>query len=275
VTTRRFLITAAIAATTVALTGCATFTENDVVASVGGAELTEDDVIELADPLMEQLGTDDLELPAQPIREYVANFVVSELLAAELEALGVEAPAGTTEDAIAANTLREHSENLAIAWTSLDPNLLADDLVRTVYEQGADESGVVCAAHILLDDRDEADRILSRLEDGGDFADLAAAYSTGPSGPNGGVLPCLPPADFAAQYIPEFADAALAAEIGVPVGPVESQFGFHIIRLVPSDEMPLEAVVPVRVRTLEDRYDISVDPRYGEWDPVFLIAPVG
>ena len=80
--TRRFLITAAIAATTVALSGCATFTENSVVATVEGAELTEDDMLDLSAQLRQDLGLEAHEMPAQPIREYVAAFVVSEVLAA-------------------------------------------------------------------------------------------------------------------------------------------------------------------------------------------------
>lgn len=269
-TTRRFLITAAIAAT-VALTGCTTFTQNDVVASVGDAELTESDLRDIAADLL----VDGDELAGSDARSFVSAFVTTELLAADLDALGVDAPTADTGGASAGDALRTRYEATIIAWTSLDTDVLIDDAVRSLYEQGAEASGVVCAAHILVDDRAEAERILGRLDDGADFTKLAAAYSTDSTATLGGALPCMPPAEFDATFIPEFTEAVVDAEIGVPVGPVETEFGFHIIRLLPTDELPADAAVPLRVRTLDDRFDLSVDPRYGEWNPEFLIAPVG
>ena len=96
----------------------------------------------------------------------------------------------------------------------------------------------MCSSHILVETEAEADAILDRLEGGADFAELAASESidTG-SGANGGALPCDLTSNFEAAYVPEFVEAALAAEIGEPVGPVQSEFGYHIIVLRPSDQV--------------------------------------
>lgn len=86
----------------------------------------------------------------------------------------------------------------------------------------------VCAAHILVATADEAADVEARLAAGEDFAVIATEVSTDPgSGANGGDLGCTAPS----QYVEEFGAATMSAEIGVPTEPVESEFGFHIIRV--------------------------------------------
>ena len=100
------------------------------------------------------------------------------------------------------------------------------------------------AAHILIMHRDServppgvsrsraealalAQKIAARAQaEGADFADLAKQHSDGPSGPDGGNLGNFLPA----EMVPEFSDATLKLTIGEVSNPVETQFGFHIIR---------------------------------------------
>ena len=98
----------------------------------------------------------------------------------------------------------------------------------------------VCSSHVLLDTQEDADAALVRLEAGEAFADLAVELSTGPSGPTGGDLGCASLAGFVA----EFAEAVAEGEIGVPIGPVETEFGFHVI-LVTSRDVDQSAEAPV------------------------------
>lgn len=103
----------------------------------------------------------------------------------------------------------------------------------------------VCSSHILLATQDDAEAALVRLEAGEAFADLAVELSTGPSGPTGGDLGCASPAGFVA----EFAEAVAEGEIGVPTGPVETEFGFHVILVTSRDvdeaaEAPVEPEIP-------------------------------
>ena len=82
--------------------------------------------------------------------------------------------------------------------------------------------------HILVDTEEKALEVIDALNNGESFADLARAVSndTG-SGARGGELGWSP----AANYVPEFGQAIREAEIGAIVGPVETQFGFHIIQV--------------------------------------------
>jgi parvulin-like peptidyl-prolyl isomerase len=110
----------------------------------------------------------------------------------------------------------------------------------------------VCAVHILVATEPEADEVLTRLDGGEDFAVVAQEVSldTG-SGAAGGDLGCVSPAG----YVAEFADATMTAEIGVVVGPVESQFGFHVIRV---DERGVVPVEDVRLSLAEGGVGLAV-----------------
>ncbi len=89
------------------------------------------------------------------------------------------------------------------------------------------------ARHILVDDEQAAMRALQALQQGESFAALARAISTDPgSGSRGGELG----ETYVGNYVREFGQAIEAAEIGTLVGPVESEFGFHILQVRSKEE---------------------------------------
>ncbi|TAL70756.1 MAG: hypothetical protein EPN82_01290 [Bacteroidetes bacterium] len=108
---------------------------------------------------------------------------------------------------------------------------------------------VVKASHILINfskgkdsAKAEADMIMAKAKAGEDFATLARQYSQDKgSAAQGGDL-----GYFAkGAMVKPFEDAAFAAEPGFIVGPVESQFGYHIIKVVDkkSDEMKYSEII--------------------------------
>ncbi len=103
-----------------------------------------------------------------------------------------------------------------------------DDQLRTAYADRREQFATpeqVCARHILLDSVEDAEAVLAELEAGADFAELAAERSTGPSGPQGGDLGCFG----RGQMVAPFEEAAFEAEVGTPYGPVETEFGQHVL----------------------------------------------
>ena len=82
------------------------------------------------------------------------------------------------------------------------------------------------ARHILVESQSLAMDLIKELQDGADFAELAKAKSTGPSGPNGGDLGW-----FNAQsMVKPFSDAVKTLEDGESSSaPVQTQFGWHVI----------------------------------------------
>ncbi len=83
------------------------------------------------------------------------------------------------------------------------------------------------ANHILVETEDEAKALIAELEGGADFETLAKEHSTGPSGPNGGALGWFG----LGMMVPEFEQAVVALEPGAISGPVQTQFGWHVIKL--------------------------------------------
>ena len=91
----------------------------------------------------------------------------------------------------------------------------------------------VSAKHILVDAEDACNGLLAQIQNGEKtFEDAAKECSTCPSGQQGGDL-----GEFGrGQMVKEFEDAAFAAEIGAIVGPVKTQFGFHLIKVEAKSE---------------------------------------
>jgi len=83
----------------------------------------------------------------------------------------------------------------------------------------------VCASHILLKTEADANAVIKDLQNGADFAQEAKDKSTGPSAPKGGDLGCFSQG----QMVQPFADAAFKAKVGAVVGPVKTQYGYHVI----------------------------------------------
>ncbi len=109
-------------------------------------------------------------------------------------------------------------------------------LIKIIDTRTRDEE-FVQAQHILLrydEEKDSAevqqraDELIAKINDGADFAELAREYSQDPgSGQRGGDLGWFG----RGRMVPQFEEAAFGAQVGEVVGPVESQFGLHIIKV--------------------------------------------
>ena len=82
------------------------------------------------------------------------------------------------------------------------------------------------ASHILVETEDEAKELVTMLADGADFAELAKEKSTGPSGPSGGSLGWFGKG----AMVPAFEQAVVAMEDDTVSEPVQTQFGWHVIK---------------------------------------------
>ncbi|MCC5895164.1 MAG: peptidylprolyl isomerase [Alkalibacterium sp.] len=103
---------------------------------------------------------------------------------------------------------------------------ITEEEIEEAYENYALDSTV---AHILVEDLGLAEDIIEELNDGADFGELVAEHTTdvGTIETNG-ELPLEP-----GRFVPEFEEAALELEEGeITQEPVESQWGYHIIKMV-------------------------------------------
>ncbi|WP_377891436.1 peptidylprolyl isomerase [Alkalihalobacillus sp. R86527] len=104
---------------------------------------------------------------------------------------------------------------------------VSDEKLKTFYEENQNLFTELEASHILVDDEETAKEVKEKLNDGGDFAELAKEYSKDGSAQNGGDLGIFKKGDMVA----EFEEAAFALKEGEVSDIVQSQFGFHIIKL--------------------------------------------
>jgi len=147
--------------------------------------------------------------------------------------------------------------------------------VKAAYEANKELLGhELCTSHILTNTRKEALEIIKLLGSGQKFEELALTFSIDPgSGANGGSLGCVP----LGAFVPSFERAVLGAIKASKelVGPVGSQFGYHMIRV---DK--ISAVEPIPFEQQGERLfmsimhlssltrEVDLDSRYGTWNPV-------
>lgn len=126
---------------------------------------------------------------------------------------------GTVRELLAQYTLTREVENLAATEEECRAYFEENE---SKFQKGAQAK----AKHILIDSEDKANDIRNEIESGAkSFEDAAKEYSTCPSASRGGDL-----GNFGrGQMVPEFDEAVFSAEVGQLLGPVKTQFGYHLI----------------------------------------------
>ncbi|MCC7336799.1 MAG: peptidylprolyl isomerase [Pirellulaceae bacterium] len=88
------------------------------------------------------------------------------------------------------------------------------------------------ARHILVDSEARCEELKKQIEAGTDFADVAKAHSTCPSGKSGGDL-----GEFGrGQMVKEFDEVVFNGDLNTVHGPVKTQFGYHLLEVTSRSE---------------------------------------
>lgn len=207
-----------------------------VVATVNGTEITLGHVITLRERLPEQYQ----QLPDTQLFEGIVEQLVRQTaLAQQIEdKLNKEAQLGLENER---NAFLASEFVASVGTTSISAEAIKEryDLQFASVEPSEEYN----ASHILVDDEELAKDLIKQLVDGADFATLAKENSTGPSGPRGGELGWFGKG----QMVPAFEGAVLELENGeVAAAPVETQFGFHVIKRNDSRNQAAPALEEVR-----------------------------
>ncbi|NLY29912.1 MAG: tetratricopeptide repeat protein [Firmicutes bacterium] len=164
----------------------------------------------------------------------------------------------------------------AMLRDSLKIEQLQEEVVKDVQVSEADIKAAfeeVNARHILIrpaDDTDEAreaalrqaEQLMEELQAGADFADLAKEHSDDPgSGAVGGELGWFG----RGRMVEPFEKAAFAAAVGEIVGPVESQFGYHIIQVTDRKEAEGEEFEQAKEELRQKLVQEKNRERLNEW----------
>jgi peptidyl-prolyl cis-trans isomerase C len=88
------------------------------------------------------------------------------------------------------------------------------------------------ARHILVETEEKCNELKQQITDGSDFAEVASEHSNCPSGKQGGDLGSFTPG----QMVKEFDTVVFNDDVGVVHGPVQTQFGYHLIEITERSE---------------------------------------
>ena len=239
-----------------------------VVASVNGSDITLGQLVMLRSQLPEQY--------QQLADDVVFNGLIEQLVNQQL--LG--------------DTLEVEPKRVGIAIANEVRSLRAGEVVNTFTSSPVDDADLQAAydarfadivpeaeynaSHILVETEEEAIEIRTMIDDGADFAETAVEKSTGPSGPSGGDLGWFG----LGMMVPAFEAAVLTLDAGEVSAPVQTQFGWHIVKLNETRETPLPTLDDLRVElttgiqqqgldalitTLTETADITL-PEEGQFD---------
>jgi peptidyl-prolyl cis-trans isomerase C len=182
------------------------------------------------------------QLPDQPLYDGIREQLISQkLLSAAAEAAGV------ANDPDAARALQIQREGLLAQFyieREIDARM-TDERLQAYYDArigSAEPVQEVRASHILVAEEAKAAELKAQIDGGADFAALAAEHGTDGTRAQGGDLGW-----FTREVmVPEFSEAAFAMEVGAVSAPVQTQFGWHLIKLTERREQPKPTFADVR-----------------------------
>ncbi len=198
--------------------------DDKIVATINGKNITDADLA-VADS---EIGQDMGSIPADQKRMSLLEFLIDNQLfadAAEGDKLG-EGPAFESRvNYLKRRALRElYFEKVIKASVSdADAKKLYDDQVKLLKPEEE-----VQARHILVESEDKAKELAEKIKDGGKFEDIAKENSKDPgSKDDGGNLGYFGHG----QMVPQFEEVVFKMQKGDVSAPVQTQFGWHLIKV--------------------------------------------
>ncbi|WP_116086218.1 peptidylprolyl isomerase [Tropicimonas sp. IMCC34011] len=209
-------------------------TADTVVATVNGTEITVGNMIVARSTLPQQYQ----QLPPEVLFQGVLDQLVQQTVLSQ----EADEPSRLTELTLA----NQRSALMAgEVLLSVAEDAVTDEAIQEAYDaqySDAEPTREWNASHILVETEEEAQALKTELEEGADFATLAQERSTGPSGPSGGELGWFGPG----MMVPEFEEAVTGMEEGDISDPVQTQFGWHVVKLNETRMQDAPAIDDVR-----------------------------
>lgn len=223
----RFSRLGGILAVTLALSGPATAQEDPslatVLATVNGTEITLGHLLAAQGALPEQFR----EMPAEALFEPLIEQLIEQTALMQAAQDGLN----RREQITLENERRAFIANAAL--TRVAEQALTDQAIDEAYTafvtefDGREPTPEYNASHIIVETEQEAQALREQLDEGADFAELAREHSLDGAAANGGSLGWFGPG----VMIPEFEQAVEAMEVGEYKGPLQTQFGWHLVLL--------------------------------------------
>ena len=205
----------------------------DVVVTVNGQPVTQADLERYS-----------AERPGAPREQLLDELVARELIYQDALKRGLDKDAEVKREIA---EMRERVLMAAAVRQAVEQKPVTEDELKAEYDKvkaqlARDEFK---ARHILVADEAQARQIIAELDKGADFAELARKHSTGPTNKTGGDLGWFS----AEQMVPPFAEAVRKLKKGsYTKAPVQTQFGWHVIKLEDTRSVPAPSFAEVKER---------------------------
>ncbi len=206
-----------------------------VVATVNGEEITLGHMLVLSAQLPQEYN----QLPDDVLFDAVLDQLVRQAAIAQ----GLEGGLST-----ASELALENQRRTFMATETLNARVeaeITEEKIQAAYDAdyaSAEPEPQFNASHILVPTEEEALEVKALLDGGADFAETAKEKSTGPSGPSGGELGWFGKG----MMVEPFEAAVLEMAAGDVSGPVQTQFGWHIIKVNETGTVPIPPLEQVR-----------------------------
>jgi peptidyl-prolyl cis-trans isomerase C len=223
-----------------------------VVATVDGTDITIGHMILLLDDLPEQYKN----LPDDVLFDGIKEQLIQQTLLAN-------AYEGSNEAIELRLDNEERSLKASAAISIAMQERVNDAALQALYDErfaNAAPQEEYNASHILVETEQEALDLIAKLDDGAEFAALAQEFSTGPSGPNGGQLGWFG----AGMMVAPFEEAVVAMEPETISAPVETQFGWHVIRLNERRVLGVPTLDDVRADLTDELSQVAIEDEINE-----------
>jgi len=177
---------------------------------------------------------------------------------------------------VLADTMAEEPARVAWALQNERRTLLAGEAIGALTDQAVTEEAVQAAydaafaeatpgteynaAHILVPTQEEAQAAKDRIDAGADFAEVAREMSTDASGPGGGSLGWFG----TGMMVAPFEEAVKALAPGEVSDPVETQFGWHLIKLNETRDQAIPMLDEVRAQIEQQVQQQTIEARLAE-----------
>ena len=212
--------------------------ENKTLAIVDGRSITEADLYDL----LQSIGQSAAQFQGPEGQKQLVNeLVMQELLYSDALHQGLDQQEDYLHalDRMKKSLLKQYAMNKLLTAVEV-----SEEEIKAYYEAHKDlfkMPETASAHHILVATEEEATNILEEITKGLAFEEAAKKYSTCPSNSQGGAL-----GEFTrGRMVPEFDKAVFAMTPGEIAGPIQTQFGYHLIqldKLVKEDEVNFEAI---------------------------------
>jgi peptidyl-prolyl cis-trans isomerase C len=177
------------------------------------------------------------DVTAEEKNQVLDQMINMQLIAAQAEKDGLEKdPDVATRVAL----LRTQILADAAAQKYVKSNEPSDQDLHAAYDAATDKTEYH-AAHVLVPTKEKAEQLIKKIKGGAKFEDVAKAESTDNSKANGGDLGWFT----TARMVKPFGDAVKGLKKGdTTPEPVQTQYGWHIIRLIDTRDAPFDQMKP-------------------------------